>query len=135
METIPVGPVWRRNTAFMKTPFRWLLLTVDMALALGPVIHAAIPQRWRERRCGAFSKSAGVEHEAIKRVMKDGKPAYAFAVLREIGAQQNIEFTFSKDGSLFTPDFLAQFDAFFFTRLATSRWPRTVRCRATETRR
>ncbi len=46
--------------------------------------------------------------------MKDGKPAYAFAVLREIGAQQNIEFTFSKDGSLFTPDFLAQFDAFFF---------------------
>ena len=46
--------------------------------------------------------------------MKDGKPAYAFAVLREIGAKQNIEFAFSKDGSLYTPDSLAHFDAFFF---------------------
>jgi len=61
-----------------------------------------------------FSKSSGFEHDAIKLKLKDGRPGYAFAVLREIGKQNNIEFTFSKDGSLFTPDYLAQFDAFCF---------------------
>ncbi len=61
-----------------------------------------------------FSKSSGFEHDAIKLAMKDGRRGYAFPVLEEIGRQQNIEFTFSKDGSLFTPEYLAQFDAFFF---------------------
>jgi hypothetical protein len=35
-------------------------------------------------------------------------------VLKQIGEQNNIEFTFSKDGSLFSPEYLAQFDAFCF---------------------
>ena len=61
-----------------------------------------------------FSKSSGFEHEAIKLAMKDGKPGYAFAVLRELGEKNNVEFTFSKDGSLFAPAYLAQFDAFLF---------------------
>ena len=56
------------------------------------------------------SKSSGFEHDAIK---ADGKPGhgYAFKVPMERGAKDNIEFTFSKDGSLFTPEYLAQFDA------------------------
>ena len=35
-------------------------------------------------------------------------------MLKEIGAKNNIEFVFSKDGSLFTPAYLAQFDAIYF---------------------
>jgi hypothetical protein len=56
VETITVGPVWRRNTAFMKTPFRWLLLTVDMALALGSVIHAADPATMARKKVRCFFK-------------------------------------------------------------------------------
>jgi hypothetical protein len=91
----------------MKTPSRWLLLFVGLALALGPVIHAADPATMTRKKALFFSKSSGFEHEAIKLVMKDGKPGYAFAVLREIGEKQNIDVTFPKDGSLFTPDYLA----------------------------
>ena len=74
MDTIPVGPVWRRNTAFMKTPLRWLLLTVGMALAPGPVIHAADPATMARKKVLFFSKSSGIEHKGIKLVMKDGRP-------------------------------------------------------------
>ena len=60
-----------------------------------------------------FSKSSGFEHDAIK---TDGKPGhgYAFRVLRDFGAKNQIEFVESKDGTLFTPQYLAQFDAFLF---------------------
>ena len=60
-----------------------------------------------------FSKSAGFEHDAIK---VDGKPGhgFAFTMLKEQGPKRGIEFTFSKDGSLFTPEYLDQFDAFMF---------------------
>lgn len=60
-----------------------------------------------------FSKSSGFEHDAIK-TYGEPKFGYAFPVLKELGAKHNIEFTFSKDGSLFTAEYLAQFDAYFF---------------------
>jgi uncharacterized protein len=59
-----------------------------------------------------FSKSSGFEHSAIKTV--DGKPGLALRTLAELGPKNGIEFTFSKDGSLFTPEYLAKFDAYFF---------------------
>lgn len=59
-----------------------------------------------------FSKSSGFEHAVI--ADQNGRPALVERVLAELGAKNNIEFTFSKDGSLFTPAYLAQFDAFFF---------------------
>lgn len=61
-----------------------------------------------------FTKSSGFEHEAIKLQRADGKPGFAYPVLEALGKKLNIEFVFSKDGSLFTPAYLAQFDAFFF---------------------
>jgi type 1 glutamine amidotransferase len=61
-----------------------------------------------------FSKSSGFEHDAIKLRMKDGREGYAYPVLRQIGSAHHIEFTFSKDGRLFTPEQLAQFDGFCF---------------------
>lgn len=59
-----------------------------------------------------FSKSSGWEHSAVKRV--DGKPSHTETVLAALGPKQDIEFTFSKDGSLFTPEYLSQFDALLF---------------------
>jgi len=65
-----------------------------------------------KRRILFFSKSSGFEHSVIKRNV--GKPSFAEQILAELGPKHNFEFTFSKDGSLFTPDYLAQFDAYFF---------------------
>ena len=69
-----------------------------------------------------FTKSAGYEHTVIRDPSLPFKPAspgnpipgLAFQVLRAIGEKENIEFVFSKDGSLFNAAYLAKFDAFFF---------------------
>ena len=59
-----------------------------------------------------FSKSSGFEHSVIS--YKNGQPSYAEKILTELGANNGWEFTFSKDGSKFSKDYLAQFDAVFF---------------------
>src|SRR5688572_4070032 len=59
-----------------------------------------------------FSKSSGFEHSVIS--WKNGQPSHAEKVLADLGAKNGWEFTFSKDGSKFEKDYLAQFDAVFF---------------------
>lgn len=59
-----------------------------------------------------FTKSSGFEHSVIS--WKDGQPSFAEKVLLDLGRQNGWEFTFSKDGSKFSPEYLAQFDAVFF---------------------
>lgn len=59
-----------------------------------------------------FSKSSGYEHGMIKE--NKGEPSKAEKILTELGAKNNIQFTFTKDGSVFTPENLKQYDAFFF---------------------
>src|SRR3954469_21380310 len=66
----------------------------------------------RKHKVLFFTKSAGYEHAVIKR--KDGQPSFVEKLLSEWGPPRGIEFVFSKDGSLFTPDYLAQFDTFMF---------------------
>lgn len=97
----------------MKSLTRLLLAVAGLALAFAPPVRAADAAAPAKKKILFFSKSSGFEHDAIKLNLK-GKEGYAFPVLRELGAKNNIEFTFSKDGSLFTADYLAQFDAFFF---------------------
>ncbi len=98
----------------MKSPFRLLLAAAAVALAFVSAVPTAraadLPAK---KKILFFSKSSGFEHDAIKLNLK-GKEGYGFPVLRALGEQNNIEFTFSKDGSLFTPEYLAQFDAYFF---------------------
>lgn len=84
-----------------------LLLLVSAACALA----ADAPAR---KRVLVFTKSSGFQHEAVKLQLKDGREGYGFPVLRALGEKNNIEFVYSKDGSLFTPEYLAQFDAFVF---------------------
>jgi type 1 glutamine amidotransferase len=59
-----------------------------------------------------FSKSSGYEHDMIKK--QGDEPSKAEKILAELGAKNNIEFTFTKDGGVFTPENIAKYDAFFF---------------------
>lgn len=59
-----------------------------------------------------FTKSAAFEHSVVKET--GGQPSFAGRVLNELGSRHGITFTHSKDGSKFTPAYLAQFDAFLF---------------------
>ena len=60
-----------------------------------------------------FTKSSGYQHGVIDRHGGDG-PAYAERILVALGKQHGLDVTPSKDGSLFTPDRLAGFDAVVF---------------------
>ncbi len=98
----------------MKTaPFRLLLVcSLGAALTFASAVRAASTPA--PKKVLVFTKSSGYEHDAVKVAMRNGQPGYALPVLKELGEKNNIEFTVSKDGSLFTPAYLAQFDAFLF---------------------
>lgn len=59
-----------------------------------------------------FSKSSTFEHSVIKR--KGSELSFVEKILADLGPQHGIDFAFSKDGSLFSPEYLAPFDAFCF---------------------
>jgi type 1 glutamine amidotransferase len=71
-----------------------------------------------------FSKSSVWEHVVIRDPSVISRPinsspgnmvpGLAFQVLNELGAKNNIDFVFSKDGSLFSPSYLKTFDGYFF---------------------
>src|SRR4051812_6380745 len=81
-------------------------------LALGITVTAVASAAAPVKKVLFFSKSSNFEHSVIKRV--NGQPSWAEQILAEQGPRHGIEFVFSKDGSLFTAEYLAQFDAFMF---------------------
>lgn len=97
----------------MKTLSRWLLIAGVLALAFAPFSRAADGASYPRKKVLFFNKSSGFEHDAIK-TADNPKFGYAFRVLKELGEKNNIEFVFSKDGSLFSKEYFAQFDAIFF---------------------
>jgi type 1 glutamine amidotransferase len=106
----------------MKPQLAFLALALAMPGALlSAAGSAGDPSSMPKKRILFFSKSSGFEHSVIRDPAKPFKPApgsevpgLAFQVLTALGEKNNIEFVFSKDGSLFAPAYLAQFDAFFF---------------------
>ncbi|MEO5957888.1 MAG: ThuA domain-containing protein [Opitutaceae bacterium] len=95
----------------MKIPGRFVFAGAVCALALilATSAHAAGAAK---KKILFFSKSSGYEHSAIKR--NAANPSSAEQVLKELGEKNDFDFVFSKDGSLFTAEYLAQFDAFMF---------------------
>jgi type 1 glutamine amidotransferase len=81
------------------------------ALAIQHFSNAA-PTVPPKRKILFFTKSSGFEHSVIS--YKNGTPSHAEKVLLELGAKNGWEFTFSKDGSIITPEGLKPFDAVFF---------------------
>jgi len=59
-----------------------------------------------------FTKSSGYEHSVIKWV--EGKASYSEKILSTLAPIHDLAFTFSKDGSLFSPEYLANFDVVMF---------------------
>jgi type 1 glutamine amidotransferase len=74
-----------------------------------------------------FTKSSGFEHGAIQQHNNDASSSGK--VLTALAAKHDMVVTFSKDGSLFTPEYLAQFDVLLFytsgdlTSTGTDRYP------------
>ncbi|MEI6195324.1 MAG: ThuA domain-containing protein, partial [Verrucomicrobiota bacterium] len=85
---------------------KFLAITVILGVAAS-VAFAAAP-----KKILFFTKSSGFEHDVIS--WKKGQPSFAEKILLDLGQKNGWEFTFSKDGSKFSPDYLAQFDAVFF---------------------
>lgn len=84
---------------------------VGVGLSQVPIGGAAAQDKPR-RHVLFFTRSAGFEHPAIKR--KDGQLSFAEQLLTEWGGKHGFEVTCSKDGSIFTPEGIAKFDAFVF---------------------
>ena len=59
-----------------------------------------------------FTKSSGFQHSVIAR--NGDKPGLAERILTEIGKEHGFEVVASKDGRLFEPDQIGQWDAFVF---------------------
>lgn len=109
----------------MKLPLLSCLLAmiVPCALAASPDSGDS-PAAYPIKRVLFFSKSSVWEHVVIRDPAVTGRPinaspgnavaGLAFQVLKSLGDKNAIEFVFSKDGSLFNPAYLAQFDAYFF---------------------
>ncbi|MBL9116943.1 MAG: ThuA domain-containing protein [Verrucomicrobiaceae bacterium] len=80
-----------------------------LLLALAAAIVAQTPAK---KKILYFTKSSGFEHSVIS--WKKGQPSHSEKVLQELGEKHGWEFTFSKDGSKFSKEYLDQFDAVFF---------------------
>lgn len=85
---------------------------LGLSFGLRPRSRAAEAGGVSAKKVLFFTKSSGFEHSVIKRGA-DGS-SFAGRILDDIGPAHGLAFTHSKDGSLFAPDYLAQFDAFFF---------------------
>lgn len=98
----------------MMCRLRFCLCIVALA-GLGWLSFGLAPARAEEskpRRLLFFNRSAGFEHSVVK--VKDGEPCYAETILRPICDEHGWELMSTKDGSVFTPENIASFDAFLF---------------------
>jgi type 1 glutamine amidotransferase len=96
------------------TSLYWVAAALAVA-AFGLTAHAtetAAAATPAPKKVLYFTKSSNFEHSVVKR--RGGQPSFSEQVLSEFGPRHGIAFTFSKDGSLFSPEYLAQFDAVMF---------------------
>ena len=88
-------------STLMSTRRYFLCTTAALSLGLASMLHAADGPK---HKILFFTKSSGFEHEVIS--YKKGQPSFAEKVLTDLGAKNHWEFVSSKDGSLFTPEYL-----------------------------
>ena len=92
---------------------RELLLAGGAAwLGAGAMAGAWPSPREATKKVLFFTKSSGFQHSVIAR--KDGKPSLAEQILTEIGKEHGFEVVASKDGRMFEPDQIGQWDVFVF---------------------
>jgi len=93
---------------------RQMLLASGAAL-LGPAAASRLlagPSRAAAKKVLFFTKSSGFQHSVITR--KGSELSLAESVLSKLGKEHNFEVVCSKDGTMFDPDKIGQWDAFAF---------------------
>lgn len=99
----------------MSTTFsrRQILLAAGAAvLGAGPLGRALAAPKGAAKKILFFTKSSGFQHSVITRT--DGKLSLAERILTEIGKDHGFEVVASKDGTLFDPGKIGEWDAFVF---------------------
>ncbi|MCA1685166.1 MAG: ThuA domain-containing protein [Planctomycetia bacterium] len=92
---------------------RQMLLTAGAAiLGAGPLGRAFAAPKGSAKKVLFFTKSSGFQHSVITR--KDGALGHAERILTDLGKEHGFEVTASKDGTLFDPDRIGEWDAFAF---------------------
>jgi type 1 glutamine amidotransferase len=89
---------------------RQALLAAGASLLLPQALRAA--QGGKAPKVLFFTKSAGFQHSVITR--KDDQLGHAERILTNLGKEHGFEVVCSKDGRLFDPDKIGQWDAFAF---------------------
>lgn len=102
----------------MKIPMpRRLLGYVALVTACLVGARAEEPLSGPSKKVLYFSKMSVAPQSHPVALRKDGQPSWSENVLTGLGAKNRIEWVFSKDGSLFSDAYLAQFDAIIFYTL------------------
>jgi len=92
---------------------RQMLMTVGASvLGAVPLGRALGAQKGSPKKVLFFTKSSGFQHSVITR--KGREIGHAERILTELGKEHGYEVVASKDGSLFDPDKIGQWDAFAF---------------------
>lgn len=95
---------------------RQMLSTI--AASAAALSFGSFPVGWtndkggKRRRVLMFTKSFAYEHASVSR--KNAEYGVAEQVLMNLGQKHGFDVTATKDGSIFTPENVAAFDAFFF---------------------
>jgi uncharacterized protein len=91
---------------------QWLLAGAAAWLGTGSISKLLAKTQGANKKVLFFTKSSGFQHSVIAR---DGdKLGMAERILTEIGKEHGFEVVASKDGRLFEPDHIGQWDAFVF---------------------
>lgn len=91
---------------------------LGLSLVCSPLspAFAAAPGGWEQakgKRVLYFTKCSGFEHSVVKRPAKD-QLSHSERILTDLGRQHGFSVTCSKDGGVFTPANIAQYDVFVF---------------------
>src|SRR4051812_45995239 len=92
---------------------RQMLLASDAAF-LGPALmtRALAAQKGAVKKVLFFTKSSGFPHPVISR--HDDKLSHAEQILTDLGKDHGFDVVCSKDGMMFEPDKIGEWDAFVF---------------------
>ncbi len=106
------------KTNFFSLPI--LASTLAVLCLVSPAVRGAesggTPGGWdkvKGKRVLYFTKSAGFEHSVVKRPAPD-QLSHSEKILTELGKAHGFEVVCTKDGSVFTPENLAQYDVIVF---------------------
>jgi uncharacterized protein len=91
---------------------QWLLAAGAAWLGAGSMNRLLAQPKGGGNKVLFFTKSSGFQHSVIAR--KGNKPGMAERILTELGKEHGFEVVASKDGRLFEPDQIGQWDAFVF---------------------